>query len=191
MEERAARAAIAAAGVGLVVTATDGELDAVPVPLLLDGDRLIGHVARGNPLWRRPGPVLVAFTPATGYVSPSWYPSKAEDPRVVPTWNYVTVLVHGRLTASDDPAVKRRVVEDLTVEHERRVGSDWRVDDAPEDFVDQMLGAIVGIEVTIDRVEGKAKLSQNRSASDVSAVASSTPDRPLREAMGHRFVAEP
>lgn len=184
LDEAGARALIERTGTALLVAADGGgALDAVVVPLLLDGDRLRGHLARANPIWRSPGPVLAAFTPTQGYVSPSWYPSKADDPRVVPTWNYETVIVHGRLSVRDDPAFLRQVVEDLTARHEAEVGSGWQVADAPDDFVDRMLRAIVGIDIAIERIEGKAKLSQNRAVADVDGVIASTPDEGLRAAM--------
>jgi transcriptional regulator len=104
------------------------------------------------------------------YVSPSWYPSKAEHGRVVPTWNYVQVHVHGRLVVHDDPGWVRDQVTRLTREHEARFDRPWSVDDAPAPFVAGQLRAIVGVELRISRIEAKAKLTQNRSAADAEGV---------------------
>lgn len=184
MTDVEARAAIDAAGVGVLVTSDPaGGFDTCLLPWLLDGDRLLGHVARANPIWRNGGTALVTFVPAHGYVSPSWYPSNAEHGRVVPTWNYEMVVVHGELRSIDDPAVVHEVVSRLTEVHESRVGSTWKVTDAPDDFVDQQLRAVVGVEVGIRRIEGKAKLSQNRPSADAAGVAAATHDLPLGDAM--------
>lgn len=171
LDDQAARAVIADASIATVVThdAADG-FDAAVVPMLLEGDRLLGHVAKANPIWRRSGQVIALFTPVDGYVSPSWYPSKREHGRVVPTWNYVTVAAHGTMTARTDEAFLFDVVTALTEAHEARIGSDWQVTDAPSDYVESMLRAIVGIEIAITRLEGKAKLSQNRPGADVESV---------------------
>lgn len=162
---------IDATGVATLVS-HDSErgFDSSVVPLLRDGDCLLGHVARANPIWRAEGAVLALFAPVDGYVSPAWYPSKQEHGRVVPTWNYVSIAVHGTLRAVEDAAWLRSLVGRLTDVHEQRVGSDWSIDDPPDGFVDGLLRSIVGIEITIDRIEGKAKLSQNRSIDDVAGV---------------------
>lgn len=126
---------------------------------------LRGHVARANPLWRESRPdveALVIFQGSETYVSPSCYPTKAEHGRVVPTWNYVVVQARGPLRSIDDPAWLRRVLGELTAEHERSQATPWSIDDAPADYIDKMLGAIVGIEVEIRRLTGKWKVSQNQ-----------------------------
>ena len=130
MTEDDARACITTTGLAQLIT-HDPNLgfDATVLPLLLRGDALVGHVARGNPIWQRTGPALAIFTPLDGYISPSWYPSKQEHGKVVPTWNYVTVHCHGMMRAHHD----------------------------------------------FDRIEGKAKLSQNRTAQDVEGVIASAP----------------
>ncbi len=116
--------------------------------------------------------MLLIFTPTDGYVSPAWYPSKEENPRVVPTWNYEVVHAHGRVAVHNDARWTEQLVRDLTDHHERaRVGEHsvertWSVDDAPATFIDKQLRAIVGIEIAVDRIEGKRKLSQNRSDED-------------------------
>lgn len=160
----------------VVVTDPEGGFEATWLPLLRDGHRLLGHVAKANPIWRHEGPAMAMFRTIDGYVSPSWYASKHEHGKVVPTWNYVAVHAHGPLRAVADAAFLRDVVARLTRRHETRIGSDWQVSDAPADFIDSMLRNIVGIEITLERVEGKAKLSQNRSAADVAGVIAANPN---------------
>ena len=131
--------------------------------------RLLGHVALANPQWRSAGPETVALAIVHGpqaYISPSWYPSTARHGKVVPTWNYVSVHITGRLTIHRDPEWLRDVVGRLTSRHEAGRPSPWRVSDAPGDFIDGQLRAIVGVEVAIATVEAKEKLSQNRDAAD-------------------------
>ncbi|HCL85496.1 MAG TPA: transcriptional regulator [Comamonadaceae bacterium] len=151
-------------------------LDADHLPFLLDAERgphgtLVAHVARANALWREVpdgGTVdaLVVFRGQHGYISPNWYPSKHETHRAVPTWNYEAVHVHGRLTVHDDERHVRGVVARLTRRHEASEHRPWKMGDAPRDYLDEMLRAIVGIELAITRIEGKRKLSQNRTAPD-------------------------
>jgi transcriptional regulator len=139
---------------------------------------LYGHVARNNDQWRKPalGEALAIVRGPDAYVSPSWYASKAEHGRVVPTWNYITAHVYGAFVVHDDPAWVEDVVRRLTAKHEAaRLGSPgqqypWSVDDAPRKFVEGQLRAIVGVELRITRIEAKAKLSQNRPATDVAGV---------------------
>ena len=137
-----------------------------------EGWRITGHVARANPLWREADgqPVLALFQGPQGYVSPNWYPSKAQHGKAVPTWNYTMVQVHGTLRAIDDAPWLRAFVTRLTERHEGGRAAPWQVTDAPADFIDTMLKAIVGIEIEVTRVEGKFKLSQNRSAEDRTGV---------------------
>jgi transcriptional regulator len=116
------------------------------------------------------GDALVIVRGPDAYVSPSWYASKAEHGRVVPTWNYVTAHVHGPVAFHDDPDWVERVVRDLTAKHEAGREPAWDVDDAPEGFIAGQLRAVVGVEVTVARVEAKWKLSQNRAAADVDGV---------------------
>ncbi len=139
---------------------------------------LYGHVARNNDQWRKPalGESLAIVRGPDAYVSPSWYAAKAEHGRVVPTWNYVTAHVYGRLVVHDDPAWVEDVVRRLTAKHEAaRLASPgqspaWSVDDAPRKFIEGQLRAIVGLELRITRIEAKAKLSQNRPVGDVAGV---------------------
>ena len=170
---------IRAQPLGLLVTLNDAGLQANPVPFLLDPDPAGGpgilraHVARANPLWRETRTeveVLVVFQGAQAYVSPGWYPSKAEHGKVVPTWNYVTVQARGTLRAIDDAAWVHAFVTRLTTTHEAVQAKPWAVTDAPPDFIDTMTRAIVGIEITLTALAGKWKVSQNRSAADRAGV---------------------
>jgi transcriptional regulator len=157
---------------------TDG-LFATHLPLVLDRaasplGTLVGHVARANPHARYAlaGPLqaLVIITGPEAYITPEWYASKRETGRVVPTWNYVAVHASGTLRVQDDPSALRRHLESLTRQHEANRPRPWHVSDAPADFIDQQMKAIVGIEIRIDRLEGKWKMSQNRTAADVDGV---------------------
>jgi transcriptional regulator len=134
--------------------------------------RVTGHVARGNPLWREADgqPVLLLFQGPQAYVSPNWYPSKSQHGKAVPTWNYTMVQVHGTLRATQDPEWLRAFVTRLTERHEGARAVPWHVSDAPPDYIDAMLKAIVGIEIEVTSVEGKFKLSQNRDAADRTGV---------------------
>ncbi len=171
--------AIAQNPLATLVTRDGEDLVADHLPLLLEGSpaagaRLIGHVAIANDVWRRAGEgarVLAVFQGPHAYVSPNWYPSKREHHRAVPTYNYVTVQINGTLHASQDPAVKRRAVEALTARMESTQPAPWKVADAPPDYLETMLAAIVAIELRIDRVQAKWKVSQNRSADDRAGVA--------------------
>lgn len=141
------------------------EIDAGPAPL----GTLRCHVARANPIWKdftATSQALVLFQGAHGYISPSWYPSKQEHGKVVPTWNYMVVHAYGSLHAIEDPVWLRGFVRRLTDRHEAGRAKPWQISDAPEDYVEKMLRAIVGLELKIDRLVGKLKLSQNRSAAD-------------------------
>jgi len=156
---------------GVLVTSTPDGLDANHIPFELDAQRqvLSAHVARANPVWRQCGDgvdVLVIFRGEDGYVSPNWYPSKHETHRLVPTWNYEVVHAHGRLTVHDDEKFVRGMVARLTRRHEASEPRPWKMGDSPAEFIDRMLEAIVGIKVAITRLEGKAKLSQNREERD-------------------------
>lgn len=174
-DDFAAQAAlIRARPLGLLITRGAGGLNANPIPFLLaDNDgppRLVAHMARANPQWREEGEALVVFTDADAYVTPSWYATKKETGKVVPTWNYATVHVHGTLRAIDDRDWLRAQVEALTKTHEAGRADPWAVSDAPDDYVEQMLRAIVGVEIAISRIEGKWKVSQNRPAEDRAGV---------------------
>jgi transcriptional regulator len=153
---------------GLVATM----LPFIYVPGAGEHGALHGHVARNNPQWRLPaqGESLVIVHGPDAYISPSWYASKAEHGRVVPTWNYVTAHVYGRLAVHDDAAWTEDLVRRLTAKHEASSAHPWSVSDAPPEYIAGQLRAIVGIELLITRIEAKAKLSQNRPAADVEGV---------------------
>lgn len=177
VEAEDAVAMIRAASFGHLVSMTDSGLVSTGLPVLIDmvGTQLVlhAHLARANPHWKslQGAEALVIFPVTDAYVSPAWYRSKADDPRVVPTWNYEVVHVHGTVAVHDDPTWTREMVTNLTNVHERNRhdhddAPEWAVSDAPDDFVSRQLRAIVGIEIAIDRIEAKRKLSQNRSADD-------------------------
>lgn len=133
--------------------------------------RLVGHLAKANPQAAElasagEAEVLAVFRGEQGYVSPSWYPSKREHGKVVPTWNYVAVHAHGRARAFTEAARLRALVERLTERHERGSERPWSVSDAPADFTARMLEAVVGLEIVVTRLEGAWKLSQNRPPPD-------------------------
>lgn len=157
----------------LITLGIDGpEADHLPF-LLSTGEgsygTLQGHVARGNPLWRNPPAdrrALVIFNGPDAYISPNWYPSKAEGGKAVPTWNYSVVHAHGDIRFIEDADWLDRHLNELTNRHEAGRPPAWKVADAPKDYIDKLKGAIVGIEIPIIRLEGKLKASQNRSAAD-------------------------
>jgi len=159
---------------GALVTSGPDGLDANHIPFEFDPSQgphglLTAHVARANPVWQQcqgGADVLVIFRGNESYISPNWYPSKHETHRQVPTWNYEVVHVHGRLTVMDEEKFVRRVVARLTREHEASEPRPWKMGDSPPEYIAQMLKAVVGIQVEIQRIEGKAKLSQNREARD-------------------------
>lgn len=157
----------------LVTVGPDAYPTATLLPVVWEGDRLVLHMARANPHWRSissGSPSLAVVTGPQAYVSPAWYPSKAEHGRVVPTWNYTSVHFTGRVEVHQDEEWLREAVARLTTLHEHGREEPWTVDDAPETFIEQQLKAIVGIELRIEKVEGKAKLSQNRSGEDRTGV---------------------
>jgi transcriptional regulator len=172
-------ALIRAHPLGLIITDGPEGLMANHIPFLVDDDgsphgRLRCHVARGNPQWRELQAIeqcLVVFQGPQDYVTPSWYPTKHDSGKVVPTWNYVTVHAWGRPRVMDNDNVwLRRQIEDLTQSQERALADPWKVDDAPADYVVSQMKGIVGIEIPIDRIEGKWKVSQNRVGADRAGV---------------------
>jgi transcriptional regulator len=177
MDDEDVRALLAGHGAADLVTSTSQGLLATMLPFVFEPNvgehgALLGHVARNNPQWREPaaGESLVIVRGPDAYVSPSWYASKAEHGRVVPTWNYVTAHVYGRLVVHDDVQWVEALVRRLTERHEADMPHPWSVDDAPQAYVAGQLRAIVGVELQITRIEAKAKLSQNRPAADVDGV---------------------
>ena len=166
-------------GAADLVTWTEDGLLATMLPFLYDppGSRtglgelgtLVGHVARNNAQWRTParGPALAIVRGPDAYMSPAWYATKREHGRVVPTWNYITAHVYGELVIHDDVVWLEALVRRLTAHHEDGRPAPWSVDDAPTDYIAGQLRAIVGVEIRIERIEAKAKLSQNRSDADI------------------------
>jgi transcriptional regulator len=141
---------------------------------------LRGHVARANPLWRHAGAAALAvFHGPQAYVSPNWYPSKRKHGKAVPTWNYTMVQARGTLRSVDEAPWLRALVGRLTERHESTQPAPWAVGDAPDDYLQQMLGAIVGIEITLTSLVGKWKVSQNRDAADRDGVAAALGTQPM------------
>jgi len=159
----------------LIVATPDGLL-ATAVPLIRRGASLVGHLARPNRIWQHEGPALAIFTGPQAYVSPNWYPRKHVDGKVVPTWNYETVQVQGRLIAHDDATWKHELVSQLTDTFEAGQPRPWQTTDAPSDYIATMLRGIVGIELADLRIEGKRKLSQNRPDADRGGVIAALSD---------------
>ena len=164
-------------GAGDLITATSEGLLATLLPFVYDpsvGDRgaLLGHLARTNEHWRHApvGEAMVILRGPDAYITPSWYRSKAEHGRVVPTWNYVTAHVYGELVLHDDVEWLGDLVRRLTEKHESGRPAPWAVSDAPPAFVAGQLRAVVGVELRINRIEAKAKLSQNRPPADIDGV---------------------
>ena len=161
-----------------LITLGENGLQASHLPLLLNPDEgpngtLYGHLARANPQWRElqnGSEALVIFAGADAYISPAFYPAKAEHGKVVPTWNYIAVHAYGTPEVFSDAERLLKVVTALTDRHESGRAQPWRVSDAPADYIDGMLKAIVGFALPIGRLVGKRKLSQNRSAADMAGV---------------------
>ncbi|MBI4340188.1 MAG: FMN-binding negative transcriptional regulator [Chloroflexi bacterium] len=163
---------------GTLATLTARGLDANHIPFEVDPDpspfgTLRGHVARANPVWRETSPgaeALVIFQGPDTFISPSWYRTKRETGKVVPTWNYAVVHAHGTPRFIDDRTWLRGFVEKLTDRHEARRREPWKVTDAPADYIDKQIGAIIGLEIPITRLIGKWKVSQNRPPHDRAGV---------------------
>jgi transcriptional regulator len=163
---------------GTWVAWANNELTANHLPFLIDGSRgpfgtLIGHVARANPVWKslvEGTRSVVVFQGSEKYITPSWYPSKQETGKAVPTWNYVVVHAHGSPRVIQDKDWLRAHVSELTDRHEHALPVPWKLTDAPPEYIDALLNAIVGIEIPLDALQGKWKLGQNRTAADLSGV---------------------
>ena len=163
-----------------VVTSTPEGLTANHVPLVFDPATgahgvMRGHVARANPVWRSVtsgSPVLAIFQGPDHYVTPSWYPGKADHGKVVPTWNYAVVHAHGTIAWREDAAWLRAFLDVLTEGHEAHRAQPWHVADAPGKYIERMLASIVGFEIAVTSLSGKWKLGQNRSPADRAGVAS-------------------
>lgn len=167
-------ALIRAHPLGLLISSGEDGLLANPVPFLLDAAAapngvLRAHLARANRQWQALAagqPALVVFQGVDTYITPSWYETKKETGKVVPTWNYAIVQVRGPVRVVEDREWLRRQITALTAEHESSRSEPWAVTDAPDDFVEAQLKGIIGIEMTIETIEGKWKVSQNRPLAD-------------------------
>lgn len=170
----------------LVTVGSDGYPLATLLPVIWEESTVIAHLARANPHWREideGAPALLVVSGPEAYISPSWYPSTSEHGRVVPTWNYSAVHLSGTARVHDDVDWLRGAVDALVYRHEGHRPSPWSTADAPEAYIRGQLRAIVGVEITVGRVEGKAKLSQNRSAADRAGVVEGLRHEPLRGAL--------
>lgn len=180
---------------GAWIMAVDGELIANHLPFLLDTGSgghgvLKGHIARANPAWRalQAGlPSMVIFQGPDTYITPSWYASKAEHGKVVPTWNYAVVHAHGEARAIEDREWLLALLGELTARHEARRTAPWHLSDAPPSYVDGLLNAIVGIELPVTKLVGKWKTSQNRTPEDRRSVIAGLQDR--GDAAAHDMAA--
>ena len=161
----------------LITVGADGPIVS-HLPMLFDPlpepfGTLTGHLARANPQWKESDfkkPVVAMFMGPDAYVSPNWYPSKAEHGKAVPTWNYSMIYVRGRIETFQQAEELRAHVTALTERFEQNAPAPWQVSDAPEDYLQRQFKGIVGLRLTIEAIEGKAKLSQNRSKADQDAV---------------------
>lgn len=166
-------AKLACGAATLVSVDAEGQPIASHLPILWDAERRIarGHIARANPHWRLgAGKGLLVLMGANAYVSPGFYPSKAEHGKVVPTWNYETVHLSGAIEWFDDAARLEAIVRALSALHEAARPAPWSIDDAPRPYIENLLRAIVGVEMRVERIEAKQKLSQNKSAADFGGV---------------------
>jgi transcriptional regulator len=159
---------------GTIITTTKGGILASHVPMLVDSTRgefgtLFGHVARGNAQWRDSalgGQGLAVFLGPDAYISPSWYRTKVDTGKVVPTWNYIAIHVRGPVTFFEETERIRGIVTNLTEHHEADSSKPWKITDAPGNYIDEELRQIVGFEMPIVKIEGKWKMSQNRPEAD-------------------------
>lgn len=182
----------------LVTLTTDG-LDANHIPLQLVAGptpqgTLAGHIARANPMLEnlvRGVDLLAIFQGPQAYISPSWYATKAEHGKVVPTWNYAVVHAHGKLIVRDEPEWVRAQIESLTAQMETGMAQPWGLADAPAEFIDKLVGAVVGIEIPITRLAGKWKVSQNQPAANRHSVSEAllTDAAPTAAAMANLIQA--
>lgn len=204
-DRAALHAQIAASGLATLISVGPQGPIVSNLPIIFDPDAgmhgvIAGHLARGNPQWRDSDlsiPAVALFMGADAYVSPSWYPSKQEHGKVVPTWNYSMIVARGRLEIFEDAAALRAQVEALTRRFEQRFEQPWDVSDAPEDFIARQIKGIVGVRLHIESIEGKAKLNQNRSAADQEGVIAGlapsprAADRDVAHAMRERRKRQP
>jgi transcriptional regulator len=159
---------------GTWVLANETELNVNHIPFVLDSSRgefgtLFGHVARANPIWQTPTtalPSVIIFRGPQTYITPSWYPSKHQHGKAVPTWNYAVVTAHGHPEYIEDPAWLYDHLSHLTDANEASQALPWKIGDAPQEFTEKLLSAIVGVKIPLQRIEGKWKTNQNRQEAD-------------------------
>ncbi len=164
---------------GLLAAQVEGSLEAFDIPFELclnpdGGTTLRAHIARANPLWRNLRPeqeVLVMFRGAQGYISPGWYPGKQEHHKEVPTWNYQVVQARGRITVRDEADFVLQQITSLTRQQEAQMEIPWQVSDAPPEFIEAMVKAVVGLEIAVSELTGKTKLGQNKKLADQAGAA--------------------
>jgi transcriptional regulator len=178
----------------LVSMGADGYLTTMlPLIVAADGTRLEGHVARANPHWRAletQARAIVIFHGADAYISPAWYPEKRRNGKVVPTWNYSMVVVHGTITVRHEHEWKLANVRALVERHEAQREEPWAVDDAPADYIDLQAKAVVGLELAVERIDAKTKLTQNRSAEDFDGTLDAlSMGTPRERAVAHDMAA--
>lgn len=158
----------------LITTGEDGAPVGTHMPVLWDAEKRVatGHIARANPQWKHgAGKGLIVLSGTEAYVTPAWYPSKAEHGKTVPTWNYEAVHITGQVEWFDDAARLEAVVRDLSAVHEEGRSHPWAIEDAPRAYIDAMLRGFIGVTLTAERVEAKRKLSQNKATADFDGVA--------------------
>lgn len=201
----ALQAQIAASGLTTLISVGANGPIVSNLPIIFDPNAgqhglIAGHLARANPQWRESDlsiPAIAIFMGADAYVSPSYYPSKREHGKVVPTWNYSMIVARGRLEIFEDADALRAQVEMLTKRFEERFEKPWQVSDAPDDFIARQIKGIVGVRLHVESIEGKAKLNQNRSAADQEGVAAGltlserAADREVADAMKSRMSKLP
>jgi transcriptional regulator len=167
-----------------LVTTLPSGFEATHIPFLLENGVLRGHVARANPIADAADmPAIAIFHGPQHYISPAWYESKKSDPRVVPTWNYVAVHAHGPIHTFTDKTRLLQIVADLTSHFEGQHANPWSINDAPPEYIENLLNAITGVEIPIDRLEGKWKVSQNRPADDRNSVINALAEHPMATAI--------
>lgn len=175
--------------VSLITMGRDG-IDATHVPVIVDvddGDKgtIHGHLFRGNTQWKNVNdqfPALVIFSGPEAYVSPSWYKTKEENPNVVPTWNYASIHAYGKIKFYEDSDRLLSMIAKLTEKHEAHRDQPWAVTDAPDEYIQKLLRGIVGFEIPIDRLEGKFKMSQNKTEEDRLGVIRGLQNDPAKQA---------
>ena len=157
---------------GAIVWQSSNGITADHVPLFYKNNKLIGHIAKANPIGKEniTSPVLVIFQGADSYISPNWYPTKQEDHKAVPTWNYAAVHIHSHINFITENKDKLQILKELTEIHEATQEKPWSIADAPADYIEKMMNGVTGIEIMISKIEGKWKVSQNQPLKNKSGI---------------------